>query len=409
MFLYDLLKLLHVIGATVLFGTGAGIAFFMLMAHRTRDAKVAGDWERPATAIYETSIRPALDRQIALLTAFRKTATPDAGVWKLPDGAAYYRLSLKSQTSTTLTPAEIHRTGQELVAQINARIDTILRGQGMTQGTPGQRMHAMFADPRFLYPDTDAGKAKLIADLNVKVRAMEAKLPQAFGVLPKAHLEIRRVPKSIEAGASSNYQAGSLDGSRPGAYYINLRDTAEVPSWSLPTVTFHEGVPGHHLQISIQQEAPLPFIRQTLGFNAYVEGWAVYAEQLADELGLYDSDPFGRVGHLHDALLRAVRLVIDTGLHEDRWSHERAIRYFADNLGDPDSAAATEVERYAVWPGQACGYMVGKLAWLKNRERAKAALGARFDIRRFHDVGLTNGAMPLAVLDRVVADYGRTG
>ena len=239
---------------------------------------------------------------------------------------------------------------------------------------------------------------------------MQARLPQYFGVLPKATVQIKRVPKAIEAGAPGGYyQNASLDGSRPGAFYINLRDTAEVPAWTLPTLVFHESIPGHHLQISIQQEATLPLLRKIGGYNAYVEGWALYAEQLAEEMGMYDHDPLGRVGYLHDALLRAARLVIDTGVHDQRWTRERAVAYYSDTLGDPASGAVTEVERYCVWPGQACGYMVGKLDWLRNRARAKAALGARFDIRRFHDAGLTAGAMPLATLDSVVDRYIATG
>jgi uncharacterized protein (DUF885 family) len=373
------------------------------VVRRTRDAKIPGDWERPATAVYEASIRPALDRQIGWLQDARKTAPHEAGVARLPEGPDYYRLSLKAQTTSDMPPAEVHKVGLDLVAQISSSIDGLLRGQGMTQGITGQRLHALFEDPKLRYPNTDEGKAKLIADLNVKVQAVQARLPQYFGVLPKATVQIKRVPKATEAGAPSGYyQNATLDGSRPGAFYINLRDTAEVPSWTLPTLVFHESIPGHHLQISIQQEAPLPFFRQTLNFNAYVEGWALYAEQLADEMGMYQGDPLGRVGYLHDALLRAVRLVLDTGLHSQRWTRERAIAYYSDNLGDPASAAQTEVERYCVWPGQACGYMVGKLDWLRNRDKARKALGARFDIRRFHDVGLTSGAMPLQVLDGVV-------
>jgi uncharacterized protein (DUF885 family) len=264
----------------------------------------------------------------------------------------------------------------------------------------------MYEDKRFLYPNTDAGKETLIADLNVKVQAVQAKLPQWFGALPKAKVEIKRIPKYTEAGAPGGYyNNGSLDGTRPGQYYINLRDTAEVPSWTLPTLTYHESIPGHHLQLSLQQEADLPMIRRLSFFSAYIEGWALYAEQLADEMGMYDTDPWGRIGYLHDAALRAVRLVVDTGLHAMRWSREQAIRYFVDTIGDQDTAAATEVERYCVWPGQACAYMLGKLEWLKLRDQAKARLGARFDIRRFHDAGLLSGAMPLEVLDAVIADW----
>ena len=231
-------------------------------------------------------------------------------------------------------------------------------------------------------------------------------MPQYFGVLPKTKVVIRRVPVATEAGAPGGYyNAGSLDGSRPGAYYINLRDTAEVPSWTLPTLTFHESIPGHHLQLSLQQEAGLPLIRKVVWFSAYGEGWALYAEQLAEEMGMYQDDPLGQVGYLHDAMFRAVRLVVDSGMHGMRWSREQAVKYYTDALGDPEASAITEVERYCVWPGQACSYMVGKLTWLRLRERAKASLGPKFDIREFHDAGLLPGATPLAVLDGVIASY----
>jgi uncharacterized protein (DUF885 family) len=198
-----------------------------------------------------------------------------------------------------------------------------------------------------------------------------------------------------------------LDGSRPGAYYIVLRDTAEDPSWLLPTLTYHEAIPGHHLQGSLQREANLPLIRKEIWFAAYGEGWALYAEQLAEEMGMYDADPFGRIGYLHDALLRAARLVIDTGLHSQGWSREQAIGYFVENQGDPPSSAISEVERYCVLPGQACSYMVGKLEWLRLRQLARDRMGARFDIRKFHDAGLLTGTTPLKVLGRVVQDYAK--
>jgi uncharacterized protein (DUF885 family) len=269
-------------------------------------------------------------------------------------------------------------------------------------------MRALYNDPKYRYPNTDEGKVKLIADLNVKVKTVQAKLPAYFKTLPKASVEIRRVPAYIEAGAPGGYyQGGALDGSRPGAYFINLRDTAEVPSWTLPTLTYHEAIPGHHLQGALQQEADLPLIRKVMWFSAYGEGWALYAEQLADEMGMYDDDPMGRIGYLHDAAFRAVRLVVDSGLHSQRWSREQAVKYYVDAIGDQEATVVTEVERYCVWPGQACSYMVGKLTWLRLREQAKAKLGPRFDIREFHDAGLVCGATPLTVLDDVMAGYAK--
>jgi len=376
------------------------------VVRRTRDKAIAGDYATPAAAIYVGKVQPALDRQIALLKDLRRTAVHEAGVGRLPHGEALYALSLKNWTTSDMAPDEIHRTGLALVAEQSAQIDTLLRAQDLSQGTVGQRLRALYDDPKYRYPNTDEGKAKLIADLNLKVAAVQARLPTYFATLPKAKLDIRRVPKFTEAGAPGGYyEAGTLDGSRNGAYYINLRDTAEVPSWTLPTLTFHEGIPGHHLQGSLAMENNLPLIRKVQWFSGYGEGWALYAEQLAVEMGMYDDDPMGHVGQLHDSLFRAVRLVVDSGIHAKGWSRERAISYYVETLGDQDASAATEVERYCVWPGQACSYMLGKLDWLRLREKAKAALGARYDIRHFHDAGLLPGAMPLAVLDRIIDGY----
>jgi uncharacterized protein (DUF885 family) len=376
------------------------------LVRRTKDKAIAGDWEARATKIYVDGVVPALARQAELVRDLRAGATHDAGVWRLPDGDAYYRASVANWTTTNLSGDEIHSLGLELVASLSSAADAAMRAQGLTQGTVGERYRGLYNDLRYRYPNTDAGKVKLIADLNVKVAAVQARLPEYFGVLPKAKVEIRRIPAYTEAGAPGGYyEPGALDGSRPGAYYINLRDTAEVPSWTLPTLTYHESIPGHHLQGSIANEAPLPMIRKLSFFSAYIEGWALYAEQLADEMGMYKDDPMGRIGYLHDALFRAVRLVVDSGLHAKRWSREKAIAYYVAQIGDQDASATTEVERYCVWPGQACGYMLGKLAWLKQRGRAQAALGPHFDIRAFHDAGLTSGAVPLDVLPQLIDRY----
>ena len=380
------------------------------LVRRAKDKHIPGDYADVAARIYTGKVQPALDRQIAMMSDLRGHAVHDAGIARLPQGEAYYRLSLQNWTTTDGDPADIHKTGLELVADYSAQIDAILKSRGMSQGTVGERLRALYDDPQYRYPNTDEGKVKLIADLNLKVAAVQAKLPQWFKTLPKAKLDIRRVPKATEAGAPGGYyQNGSLDGSRPGAYYINLRDTAETPSWVLPTLTFHEGIPGHHLQLSLAQEATLPTIRKIQFFSGYGEGWALYAENLAVEMGMYADDPLGHVGQLHDAMFRAVRLVVDTGLHSQGWSREKAIRYAVDALGDQDATLTTEVERYCVWPGQACSYMLGKLEWLRLRQKAKDAMGDRFDIHTFHDAGLLSGAMPLAVLDRRIETYIQQG
>jgi len=215
------------------------------------------------------------------------------------------------------------------------------------------------------------------------------------------------VPKAIEAGAPGGYyNSPSLDGKRPGIYWINLRDTKEQAKYTLTTLTVHEGVPGHHLQLSISNEAKgLPMIRKIIGFSGYTEGWALYSEQLAVEMGIYKTDPRGHIGMLHDALFRAVRLVVDTGMHYKKWSREQAVKYMAETMGDEESGAITEIERYVVWPGQACSYMIGKIVWLRARAKAQKALGKKFDIREFHDAGLLSGMTPLTTLERVIDDY----
>ena len=377
------------------------------VARRTAAAKLPGDWEGRALASYKTQVLPALQRQAEALRASRSRAVHAAGVARLPKGADFYRLGLKTYTTASISPADIHKTGLDLVASLSAQIDTLLRHQGMNDGSVGQRLAALAAAKRYVYDDTDEAKEKLITDLNGLVAAMQAKLPERFDHLPKVTVQIRRVPKAIEAGAPGGYyQRGALDGSRPGAYYINLRDTAEWPRWTLPTLTYHEAIPGHHLQISLAQEtAKLPLIRKMEGFSGYSEGWALYAEQLAVEMGMYDKDPLGLIGQLQAALFRAVRLVVDSGLHAMDWSRETAVEYYVAALGDKKSAAITEVERYCVWPGQACSYMIGKLAWLRLRNQAQTAMGARFDIKTFHDAGLLSGAVPLDVLDRVIGAY----
>jgi uncharacterized protein (DUF885 family) len=379
------------------------------VARRAKEKNIPGDYAGTATRLLAQRVYPALDRQIAFLKSLQPKAVHDAGVWRLPDGDAYYAASLEASTTTKLKPEEVHQLGLDVVKEHTAKIDEIMKANGLTQGSVGERLRAMYNDPKFRYENTDAGKDKLLADLNVKVQAIRAKLPGWFGALPKADLLIKRVPKYIEAGAPGGYyNNASLDGSRPGTYYINLRDTAEVPSWTLPTLTYHEGIPGHHLQISISQESPLPLIRKVGGFNAYVEGWALYAEQLADEIGMYADDPWGKIGQLHDSMFRGVRLVVDSGMHAKKWSREQAVKYYVDTLGDQEASAITEIERYCVWPGQACGYMVGKLTILRLRDKAKAAMGAKFDIHKFHDAVLLSGAMPLDVLANAVDAYIKT-
>ena len=377
------------------------------LVRRTGENKIEGDWANQAAGLYAEKVRPALARQAALLESLRANATHDAGCWRLPDGDAYYATSLKQYTTSEISPDDVHKTGLELVASLGAQADALMKKAGYTKGTVGERYQVMGTDPKQLYPNTDAGKAELLEHLNEQIKIITAKLPAWFGQLPKAPLEIRRVPPAIEAGAPGGYyNSPSLDGKRPGIYWINLRDTAENPKWGLPTLSYHEGIPGHHLQLSLLNEAgDLPLIRKVIGFSGYSEGWALYAENLAVEMGMYANDPLGHIGMLHDAMFRAVRLVVDSGMHHKHWSREQALKYFIDNIGDNEASAVTEIERYCVWPGQASSYMVGKITWLRARARAKKALGGKFDIRKFHDAGLLAGGTPLTVLDQVIDNY----
>lgn len=380
------------------------------VVRRTGEKGLSGDWGARVEKALTDRVYPALAAQNALLKQRLPTAGHEATVARLPDGEAYYANSLHYITTTRLSADEIHRIGLDQIAELSNRADALLKAQGMTQGTVAQRIAALGEDPQYTYPNTDAGKAQLIAELNAQMQAMEARLPQAFGRLPKSSVQIKRVPPEIEAGASLGYyNSPSLDGSRPGIYYINLRDTSEWPKWTLPTLTYHEATPGHHFQIAIQQESEsAPKLMNMVFFSSYVEGWGLYAEQLADELGAYENDPLGQVGYLQSLMFRSARLVVDTGIHSKRWSREQGIRYMVETLGDQESASTSEVERYCGWPGQACAYKVGHNEWVRLREKAKATLGDRFDIKAFHDVTLAGGGVPLTVLERVVDDWVAT-
>jgi uncharacterized protein (DUF885 family) len=361
-----------------------------------------------AETLVRDAILPAYARQMDALRAEQPSAVHEAGVWRLPQGAEMYAAALQSRTTTTMSPDEIHEMGSALVAELGVEMNAILRRQGLRRGSVADRIRTLSERRDQLYPNTDAGRAQILADLNQQTRAIEAMMPRAFNTLAKAQLEIRRVPPTTEAGAPGGYyQRAALDGSRPGAYYINLRDTTEWPRFTLPTLNYHEGVPGHHWQIAIQQESgSIPFIRSAMmGFSAFSEGWGLYAEQLADELGVYADDPLGRLGYLQSATFRASRLVVDTGMHHKRWSRERAIQSMMAATGDLESSVVTEIERYCVWPGQACSYMVGRQAINAIRAGASAALGVRFDLKAFHDMMLANGAVPLSVLERQARDW----
>lgn len=376
------------------------------VAERAKAANIPGDWQARAAKIVEANVYPPLDRQIALMKQLRTRARSDAGVWAIPDGEAIYAAALAQATTTTMTPDEVHRLGLAQVADLSAQLDAILKKQGMTQGSVGARLDQLNKSQAQLYPETDAGRAALLADLNKGLAGMQAKLPQAFTNPPNAPLEIKRVDPSIQDGAPNGYYfRAPLDGSRPAIYWINLKSTGDWPKYTLPSLTYHEGVPGHHLQISTAQRAPTHTLRKIAFFNAYLEGWALYAEQLADELGGY-ADDIERAGYLQSFLFRAARLVADTGIHTKRWTHAQATDYFVNTVGFARPRSQREVERYCVSPGQACSYKIGHAAWLRARENAQKIAGAKFDLKRFHDV-LESGAMPLSMLERIVEERAR--
>ncbi|NML94237.1 DUF885 domain-containing protein [Novosphingobium olei] len=369
------------------------------LVRRTAAKGIAGDWQARAEKIVADSVYPALDRQIALVQQLRAQTPAGDGAWRLQNGDAIYAAALRQATTTEFTPEQVHKIGLEQVADLTARLDAVLKAAGMTKGTVGERLAALNAQPDQLYPETDEGRAALIASLNAGVARMTGLLPKAFATLPGQPLEIRRVPVEIQDGASNGYYyRAALDGSRPAIYWINLKEVADWPKYSLPSLTYHEGVPGHHLQISIAQTSKdIPMLRKVGGFSAYSEGWALYSEQLADELGGYDG--IEKAGYLQSFLFRAARLVIDTGLHTKRWSREQATDYMVATTGFARPRSQREVERYCTMIGQACSYKMGHIAWTRAREKAQKTLGPKFDIKQFHEV-LREGAMPLSILEK---------
>ena len=376
------------------------------IARRASDKGLSDTYATKAGGIYEARIRPALDRQIAAVEALKPKAVHTAGM-NFKDGEGFYAAALHSYTTTDMSPAEVHKMGLDQGREISARIDAELKRQGLTKGTVGLRCAALTADPHYLFPNTDTGKADIIAYCNGRLAAVRSKLPQAFKRLPDYTFEVRRVPPATEAGAPSAFSQGpSLDGKRPGIVYINLKDSADWPRFTLASVTFHEGLPGHQLEGGLAlSNAGLPLIRKSVLFSGYGEAWGLYAEQLADELGMYEDDPLSRIGYLKFMLFRASRCVVDTGIFHQGWSREQAIRYFVDTGGEAPGFASREVERYCALPGQACSYKIGHTVWTRARARAQKALGARYDIKAFHEAGLSCGRVPLDILDGVIDAY----
>ncbi|MFO1406633.1 MAG: DUF885 domain-containing protein [Steroidobacteraceae bacterium] len=376
-----------------------------MMAAKDIDAATRRQLHDEAVQAVGDSVYPAFQRMRAALVAERpKAAGTAAGVGRLPDGAAFYQAMLRQFTTTDYTPQQIHQLGLDEVARILAEMNTLLASQGLTAGTVAERMKALGEDPRFLEPDTDEGRAKLLARYRAILDEIAALMPQYFRTIPPGRLAVERVPVSAEKGSSgAYYNPAAMDGSRPGTFFANLRDTRETPTWGMKTLAAHEGIPGHHFQIATAQGLTgLPMIRQQPIYTAYAEGWALYAERLMADIGYYRDDPYGDLGRLQAELLRAVRLVVDTGLHAYGWTREQSIDYMVNATGMTESDATSEVERYMALPGQACAYKVGQLKILELREKARSELGDRFNLKEFHTVVLENGAVPLTVLEQLV-------
>ncbi|WP_420138794.1 DUF885 domain-containing protein [Sphingomonas sp.] len=367
-------------------------------------AGLAASYADKAAGMIRQQVAPALDRQAAALAAVRSKASDVPGIWARPGGEAYYTWLVKAGTTTNATPDELHRLGIEQNAALNAQIDTLLKAQGMSKGSVGERLTALSKRPDLLFSNDDAGRAKLLAYLNGRIADIRTRLPRAFATMVKGNLVIKRVPPAIQDGMPDGYAGpGAIDGSTPGVYFINLKDTANWPRYSLPTLCYHEGIPGHIWQGEYTYK--LPLIRSLLAFNAYSEGWALYSEQLGDELGAYADDPLGKIGYLQSINFRACRLVVDSGIHAKRWGFDQALDWFSQGTGQPREQLRGELNRYCSWPGQACGYKMGHNEMNRLRTKAQSKLGAKYDLRRFDDAIVLGGNMPLTMLERVVDRY----
>ncbi|MBP6299826.1 MAG: DUF885 domain-containing protein [Arenimonas sp.] len=372
--------------------------------------EISTEQQKQLLAETETAIRekvyPAYAKFISYYETLQPKTTGNHGVWALPDGDAYYAYAVKMHTTTDMTPEQVHQLGLSEVARIEAEMDAILRAEGLTMGSVGARMQGISKRPDQLYPDTDAGRAQIINDFQTIINDINNGLTPYFNSRPKMGVDVERVPEFREKTApGAYYNPPAFDGSRPGVFYINLRNTAEVAKFGMRTLAYHEGIPGHHFQIALQQELTgVPTFRKVLPFTAYAEGWALYSERLAWEAG-FQKAPLDNLGRLQAEMFRSVRLVVDTGMHYKQWTREQAIAYMLEKTGMPETDVVAEIERYLVMPGQALAYKVGMNKILELRERAKTELGSKFDIKAFHDVVLTGGSMPMALLEQRVDQW----
>ncbi len=332
--------------------------------------------------------------------------TGNNGAWSLPDGDAYYRYEVRNHTTTDLTPDQVHQIGLEEVARIEQQMDAILRGDGLLEGTIGERVQIISKRPDQLYADSDEGREQILKDYQSILDEIDKGIDAQFDVRPKIGMKVERIPVFKEKTApGAYYQTPAFDGSRPGIFYINLRSVSENPRFAMRTLAYHEGIPGHHFQSTIQQELTgVPMFRKMLGFTAFSEGWALYSERVAAEAG-FQPTPLDDLGRLQAEMFRAVRLVVDTGLHHKRWNREQAIAYMLEKTGMGETDVTAEIERYIVNPGQALAYKVGMNTLLELRAKAQVELGKKFDIRRFHNMVLTSGDLPLSILRTQVDDW----
>jgi uncharacterized protein (DUF885 family) len=384
----------------------AGGSIVESLVKRTQAKNVPGDWDARARRIVTGAVAPALQRQIDELNVERAKATDIAGMWSRPHGDEYYRWALKASTTTNLSPDEVHRMGLEQLAELQGRMDPLLKSLGYTQGTVGERMQALAKDPRFKFSQGDKGREEIKAYIQERLAKIRKVLPRAFNTMVPGHLEVRRMSPEQEPGAPAAYGgAGSIDGKIPGKFWINLRSTDLHSRYSLPDLAAHEAIPGHVWQGEYANK--LPLIRTLLELNAYSEGWALYAEQLVDELGVYDGEPALRLGYLQSIAFRCCRLVVDTGLHAKRWTRQQGVDFFVQRNGSNPLEVASEVDRYCSWPGQACGYKVGHSTINRLRDKAKAELGRKYDLKAFDDAVVLGGNVPMDVLASNIDDYIR--
>src|SRR4029079_7117895 len=378
-------------------GTSEGGAIVESIERRTKN--IPGTWAGRARTIAVKDIAPALERQLEELEAQRGAATIDAGISARPRGEEFYRWALKASTTTTMSPDDVHQTGREEVQRLHGQMDLILKEIGYSQGSVGERMKALAKDPRYKFADGDKGRAEIMAFIDNRLQWIRAQMPRAFNKVVNPNMEVKRLPPEEEPGAPGAYGgAGSIDGKIPGRFWINLRTTDLHSKYSLADLTFHESIPGHIWQGEYTHDMPL--IRQLLTFNAYSEGWALYAEQLADELGAFENDPVGRLGYLQAIYFRACRPGLDTGSHPQKETREQGVKFFVERNGSNPIEVASEVDRYCSWPGQAGGDKVGHSEINRQRARAQTVLGSRYDLKAFDDAVVLGGNVPLDVLAR---------